>query len=194
MQIQVEERIRQLSAIDNKGNDSKLKSQRGWRNVDVYIEQHVSGLLSIYWLETPKKDQMLNYLIALLNDTFHGSLLCRMNQGKISDGSETDNIDRVRHIAAYDPVVNGQKSKTNSYSSKKSAKYRPYVYYNDKGCLCPYISDLHRMVRLLLTLHVSVRKNIRKTSRTRHGHCSLQWSYSDCFTESNGKSKNKDLL
>ena len=38
-QKQVEERIRQLSAINNKRNYSKIKSLRG--AVDVYVKQHV---------------------------------------------------------------------------------------------------------------------------------------------------------
>ena len=49
----------------------------------------------------------------------HAILLRRMEQGEISDWSQTDKIDRVRHakthkhFVAYDPVANGKKSKKN---------------------------------------------------------------------------------
>ena len=57
----------------------------------------------------------------------HAVLLCRMEEGEISDWSQTDKIDGVRranaqrHSVAYNPVNNRQKSKENSHLSQKSA-------------------------------------------------------------------------
>ena len=98
MQRQVEERIRQLSAIDNKGNNSKIKLQRGGGGaVNVYVKQYVKWpddyilasntkdriafqqLNIIQWMSgfrrilkedycQETREHMLDYVIALLDD------------------------------------------------------------------------------------------------------------------------------
>ena len=53
-----------------------------------------------------------------------------MEQGEISDWSETDKTDNV----SYNLVANGKKGKKNSYSYQKTTKSMSCVYFNDGSC------------------------------------------------------------
>ena len=102
------------------------------------------------------KTCMLDYLIALLDEAndfswqsakaSHAVLLCRIEQGEISNWSETDKIDRVRRANAQ-RHTNGYQSSASYHKSKfqgqtqaqgltqaKVTKTMPCVYYNDWFC------------------------------------------------------------
>ena len=95
------------------------------------------------------KDHMLDYLIALLDDSnnfswqaakaSHAVLLCRMEQGEVISWSETDKIDRIRRANAQRHVVPTQ-SNSGSQKFRKnqipqtSVKSMPCVHYNDNSC------------------------------------------------------------
>ena len=95
------------------------------------------------------KNHMLDYLIALLDDSnnfswqaakaSHAVLLCRMEQGKVTSWSETEKIDRIRRANAQRHVVSTQASSASQkfrkgQNSQKSVKSMPCVYYNDNSC------------------------------------------------------------
>ena len=133
IQEQVDNRLKELSDLNKKGIDSKIKSQRGGA-VDVYVNQRVKWPHEFVLAGTSKdrlnynqlnitqwmagfcrimrdeenlqtRGHMLNYLIALLDDSndfswqaakaSHAVLLCRMEQGKIASWAETEKIDRI---------------------------------------------------------------------------------------------------
>ena len=156
---------------------------------------------------------MLDYLIALLdyvNDfscqsakASHAVLLCRMEQGEISDWSQTDKTDRVRranaqrHGVSYNPVANVHKSRNNSHVSQKSAKFMTCVYFNDGSCTY----TKHHETKSVYIRHVcgicfvqdgkvsnhtvgECGQKHSKKSRTGHDHCLLQWPCPECITKS----------
>ena len=87
------------------------------------------------------KDSMLDYMILLLEDAndfswqaakaSHAVLLCRMEQGEISDYTEVDKIDRIRraHAQRHTTVANPA-----SNTKKQSQKSMPCQYYNNGSC------------------------------------------------------------
>ena len=175
VQDQVEARIRQLSNTDVKGTDPKYKLQRGG-TMDVFVKERVkwphvlagstkdritynqlnitqwmSGFCRILRDENCQKirDHMLNYLIALLDDSndfswqaakaSHAVLLCRMEQGEVTGWSDTEKIDRIRRANAQRHVVPTQVSNSSqkfrkNQSGQKASKSMPCVYYNDNSC------------------------------------------------------------
>ena len=177
VQDQVEARIRQLSNNDVKGTDPKYKSQRDGAT-DVFVKERVkwphefvlagstkdritynqlnitqwmSGFCRILRDENCQKirDHMLDYLIALLDDSndfswqaakaSHAVLLCRMEQGEVTGWSDTEKIDRIRRANAQRHVVSTQASNSSqkfrkNQSGQKASKSMPCVYYNDNSC------------------------------------------------------------
>ena len=95
------------------------------------------------------RGHMLNYLIALLDDSndfswqaakaSHAVLLCRMEQGEIASWAETEKIDKIRranaqrHTSGPLPNNGGQKFKKQGQTYQKSAKSMPCVYFNDNS-------------------------------------------------------------
>ena len=177
VQDQVEARIRQLSNSEVKGTDPKYKSQRGG-TMDVFVKERVkwphefvlagstkdritynqlnitqwmSGFCRILRDENCQKnrDHMLDYLIALLDDSndfswqaakaSHAVLLCHMEQGEVTGWSDTEKIDRIRGANAQRHVVPTQASNSSqkfrkNQSGQKASKSMPCVYYNDNSC------------------------------------------------------------
>ena len=94
------------------------------------------------------REHMLDYMIALLDDAqdfswqaakaSHAVLLCRMEQGEISDWGQVDKIDRIRRANAQKHIPmasNNQHSKvSNSRFSNRPKKTMPCVYYNQGSC------------------------------------------------------------
>ena len=150
IQDQIQDRLRELSGIDKRGTDKKIKSQR----VDIFVKERVkwpheyvlagntkdritynqlnitqwmAGFCRIMKEESCQttKNHMLDYLIALLDDSndfswqaakaSHAVLLCRMEQGEVISWSETEKIDRIRRANAQRHVVQTQ---ANSASQK----------------------------------------------------------------------------
>ena len=177
IQDQVEARIKQLSNTDVKDTDPKYKSQRGGA-MDIFVKERVrwphefvlagstkdritynqlnitqwmSGFCRIMRDEScqKSKDHMLDYLIALLDDSndfswqaakaSHAVLLCRMEQGEVASWSDTEKIDRIRranvqrHVAPTQASNNPQKFRKN-LAAQKATKSMPCVYYNDNSC------------------------------------------------------------
>ena len=98
-------------------------------------------------LDPIMKQHMLEYLIALMDDgndfswtsakASHAVLLCRMEQGKIKDFSDTASIDRVRRANAQKHVPIGA-SANYSVANKRTAKVTrsmPCTYYNQGTCM-----------------------------------------------------------
>ena len=178
IQEQVENRLKELSGLTKKGIDSKIKSQRGG-SVDVYVNQRVkwphefvlagtskdrlnyNQLNITQWMagfcrimrdeeSSQTRGHMLNYLIALLDDSndfswqaakaSHAVLLCRMEQGEIASWAETDKIDQIRranaqrHIPGSLSNTGGQNFKKQGQTYQKNAKSMPCVYFNDNSC------------------------------------------------------------
>ena len=177
IQDQVEARVKQLSNTDVKGTDPKYKSQRGG-SMDIFVKERVkwphefvlagstkdritynqlnitqwmSGFCRILRDENcqKSKDHMLDYLIALLDDSndfswqaakaSHAVLLCRMEQGEVIGWSDTEKIDRIRRANAQRHVVPAQASNNSqkfrkSQATQKASKSMPCVYYNDNSC------------------------------------------------------------
>ena len=94
------------------------------------------------------REHMLDYMMSLLDDAqdfswqaakaSHAVLLCRMEQGEISDWGQVDKIGRIRRANAqkHIPIVsNNQYTKSNaSRLSTKAQKTMPCVYYNQGSC------------------------------------------------------------
>ena len=177
VQDQVEARIRQLSNNDVKGMDPKYKSQRCGA-MDIFVKERVkwphefvlagstkdrimynqlnitqlmSGFCRILRVENrPEiRDHMLDYLIALLDDSnnfswqaakaSHAVLLCCMKQGEVTSWSDTEKIDRIRRANAQRHVVPTQASNSSqkfrkNQSGQKTSNSMPCVYYNDNSC------------------------------------------------------------
>ena len=123
------------------------------------ITQWMAGFCRIMREEKceESKDCMLDYLIALSDDAndfswqsakaSHAVLLCRMEQGEITNWSETEKIDRVRranaqrHTSGYQSSAPYQRSKkyqgqtqVQGQTQAKVTKTMPCVYYNDGSC------------------------------------------------------------
>ena len=88
-----------------------------------------------------QKNSMIDYLIALLEDAndfswqaakaSHTVLLCRMEQGEITDYTQVDRIDRIRRAHAQRHVVATGATGTFKKSAQKSM---PCQYYNMGTC------------------------------------------------------------
>ena len=89
------------------------------------------------------EEAMLDYLISLLDDSNyfswastkanHTVLLCRMEQGEISDYTQTEQIYRVRHAHAQRHVTNSQDFVMNG-SKLNNTKSMVCHYYNSGTC------------------------------------------------------------
>ena len=89
-----------------------------------------------------QKDHMLDYLISLLEDAndfswqaakaSHAVILCRMEQGEISDYSQVDRIDRIRRAHAQRHVVSSNNS--TPIVRKVATKNMPCQYFNLGTC------------------------------------------------------------
>ena len=93
------------------------------------------------------KEHMLDYVIALLEDAndfswgaakaSHAVLLCRMEQGEISDFSDVHKIDRIRRANAQ-KHTNPTSSSQNAFTKKiagKNTRSMPCNYYNQDSCV-----------------------------------------------------------
>ena len=177
LQLKVDQRLQELSDLTKTGSFSKIKSQRGGP-VDVLIKNRVrwpheyvlSGLnkervsydqLNVtQWVagfgrtmrdesDPNLKQHMLEYLIALMDDTndfswtsakaSHAVLLCRMEQGEVKGFSDTFAIDRIRRANAQKHVPNLQTASSvvsNSFKkSTKITKSMPCTYFNQNSCM-----------------------------------------------------------
>ena len=178
IQDQIQDRLRELSGVDKKGTDLKIKSQRGG-SVDIFVKERVkwsheyvlagntkdritynqlnitqfmAGFCRIMKEENCQvtKDHMLDYLIALLDDSnnfslqaakaSHAVLLCCMEQGKVTSWLETDKINRIgranaqRHVVPTQSNSGSQKFRKKSGSSKIRQVNVSCVYDNDNSC------------------------------------------------------------
>ena len=224
VQDQVEARIRQLSNTDVKGTDPKYKSQRGG-TMDVFVKERVkwphefvlagstkdritynqlnitqwmSGFCRILRDENCQKirDHMLDYLIALLDDSndfswqaakaSHAVLLCRMEQGEVTGWSDTEKIDRIRRANAQRHVVPTQASNSSQKFHKNQSAQKavsrcpvciimiiPAIFKNimrQKGFSTSIyvVHVLPRMARSVPTLPWIVRQKIQKTINSGH--------------------------
>ena len=167
-----------MSGIDKRGTDKKIKSQRGGA-VNIFVKERVKWPHEYVLAGNTKdritynqlnitqfmagfcrimkegscqitKNPMLDYLIALLDDSYdfswqaakasHAVLLCRMEQGEVISWSETDKIDRVRRADAQNDMsfqlklVLHLKTFRKGQNSQKSVISMPCVYYNDNSC------------------------------------------------------------
>ena len=87
---------------------------------------------------------MLDYLLKLLDDSndfswsvakaSHAVLLCRMEQGEISDYIQTDLVDRVRRAHAQRHIVHTTSNPTQNVRKSKITKYMPCNFYNQGTC------------------------------------------------------------
>ena len=90
------------------------------------------------------KEAMLDYLIALLDDsndfswsaakTSHAVLLCRMEHGEISDYTQTDLVDRVRRAHAQRHITPTASNSTQNFKKSKITKFMPCNFYNQGSC------------------------------------------------------------
>ena len=90
------------------------------------------------------KEAMLDYLIALLDDSndflwaaakaSHAVLLCRMEQGEITDYTQTDLVDRVRRAHAQRHVAHTSANSTQNFRKSKTTKSMPCNFYNQGSC------------------------------------------------------------
>ena len=94
------------------------------------------------------KEHMLDYVIALLEDAndfswgaakaSHAVLLCRMEQGEISDFSDTPKIDRIRLADAQKHTTSNTSASQNASVKKftgKITRSMPCNYYNQDSCV-----------------------------------------------------------
>ena len=94
------------------------------------------------------KEHMLDYVIALLEDAndfswgaakaSHAVLLCRMEQGEVSDFSDTLKIDRIRRANAQKHTTSNTSVLQNPSVKKFSGKMTrsmPCNYYNQDSCV-----------------------------------------------------------
>ena len=87
---------------------------------------------------------MLNYMISLFYDAVdfswdaakasHTVLLCRMEQGEVSDYSQTDKIDRIRRANAQRQNVQASSSHSHKNASQKHPKSMTCNYFNARTC------------------------------------------------------------
>ena len=96
------------------------------------------------------KEHMIDYMIALMDDandfswssakSSHAVLLCRMEQGEISDFSDTPAIERVRRANAQRHMPNIQNSgyqtqSTGGFKRAKTTKSMPCTFFNQGTCM-----------------------------------------------------------
>ena len=92
------------------------------------------------------KEHMLDYVFNLLDDATdfswasakasHATLLCRMEQGKITgDWQEIEKIDRVRRAHAQRHVVGQGSSHRAQDKGSNGSRVFPCVYFNKGACL-----------------------------------------------------------
>ena len=177
IQTQVDQRLWELADIAQTGTYNKVKSHCGGQ-VDVFVQTRVkwphefvlSGSskehISIEQLTMPQwmagfyrtmreetnqnlKDDMLNYLIDLLDDAnnfswraakaCHAVLLCRMEQGEATGYDQVDHIDRIRRANAQKHVVQGSCNSNNYQYGKKSSlkvgKTMLCQFFNQNSCV-----------------------------------------------------------
>ena len=135
------------------------------------------------------KDHMLDYLIALLDDSndflwhaakaSHAVLLCRMEQGEVTSWSETDKIDRFRSANAQRHIVPTQNNSGSQKFQKnqvpqKSVKSVPCVYYNDNTCNFTKNHETKGCFITIFVVHVSHR--MAKSMPTVQWTCKPQWA------------------
>ena len=91
---------------------------------------------------------MLDYMIALLEDashfswavakTSHAVLLCRMEQGEVSEFSQDEKLDRIWRANTQKHNHGGQNASGTSNPVKKSTAKNtmsmPYKFYNQDTC------------------------------------------------------------
>ena len=87
---------------------------------------------------------MLDYLIALLDDSndfswsaakaSHAVLLCRMEQGEISEYTQTDLVDRVRRAHAQRHIVPTALNSSQNVRKSKITKSMRCNFYNQGTC------------------------------------------------------------
>ena len=87
---------------------------------------------------------MLDYMISLFDDAndfswdaakaSHTVLLCRMEQGKVKDYSQTETIDRIRRAKAQRHNVPTFGSQNHKTSNPKHVKSTPCNYFNAGTC------------------------------------------------------------
>ena len=172
IQEKVDQRIRELHQLSNTGTDSKIKSLRGGA-VDIFVKNRVKWphehvlagntkervsydqLTMGQWMagfcrtmreekNFKNKEAMLDYLIALLDDSndfswaaakaSHAVLLCRMEQGEITDYTQTDLVDRVRRAHAQRHVAHTSANSTQNFRKSKTTKSMPCNFYNQGSC------------------------------------------------------------
>ena len=94
------------------------------------------------------RDHMLDYLIALFNDSnfswqaakaSHAVLLCRMEQGEVTGWSDMEKIGRIRRANAQRHAIPTQASNSSqkfckNLSGQKASKSMPCVYFSDNSC------------------------------------------------------------
>ena len=172
IQEKVDQRIKELQQLSNPGTDSKIKSLRGGA-VDIFVKNRVKWphehvlagnikerisydqLAMGPWMagfcrtmreekNSKNKEAMLDYLIALLDDSndfswaaakaSHAVLLCRMEQGEISGYTQTDLVDRVRRAHAQRHVTHNAANSTQNFKNSKTTKSMPCNFYNQGSC------------------------------------------------------------
>ena len=172
IQEKVDQRIKELQQLSYSGTDSKMKSLRGGA-VDIFVKNRVKWphehvlagnikgvsydqLTMGQWMtgfcrtmreekNSKNKEAMLDYLIALLDDSndfswsaakaSHAVLLCRMEQGKISDYTQTDLVDRVRRAHAQRHITHTASNPTQNLKKSKTTKSMPCKFYNQGSSL-----------------------------------------------------------
>ena len=90
------------------------------------------------------KDHMLDYIISLFDDAndfswdaakaSHAVLLCRMEQGEISDYTQVEKIDRVRRANAQRHTTQNSGSQSTKKFSQKHTKSLTCNYFNSGTC------------------------------------------------------------
>ena len=110
------------------------------------ITQWVAGFYRIMKEEKNSKfkEHMLDYMISLFEDAndfswdaakaSHAVLLCRMEQGEISDYGQTDKIDRIRRANAQRHNVQTNASQSSKKVGPKHAKSMTCNYFNAGSC------------------------------------------------------------
>ena len=222
IQEKVDQRIRELHQLSNTGTDSKIKSLRGGA-VDIFVKNRVKWphehvlagnikervsydqLTMGQWMagfcrtmreekNFKNKEAMLDYLIALLDDSndfswaaakaSHAVLLCRMEQGEITDYTQTDLVDRVRRAHAQRHVAHNSANSTQNFRKSKTTKSMPCNFYNQGSCnfstthetkgvlykhICSFCFSKGGKILHMLKLHVGVKTSIQKTSKSGRG-------------------------
>ena len=110
------------------------------------VTQWVAGFCRIMKEEKSQnfRENMLDYMIALFDDAndfswdaakaSHAVLLCRMEQGEVTDYSQTDKIDRIRRANAQRHNVQGPGMQNHKKSFQKNIKSMTCNYFNAGIC------------------------------------------------------------